>query len=181
MLVAYGPPDALQLHQMSDPSRASIVACNGPRFFGIPHGKEVTVEPLTDVGLVTLAVQPLLLLPGVSLLIGSTSQRFTTLHHEVHHLEEHRLPGPLDMLLARARLFRWALFLLYGSVAALAFSGLLGALTVVWPDAVVPGLALTFIAIVAVLAAAALLVTESSQSLAIVEEEIEALRGRDID
>ena len=52
---------------------------------------------------------PLILLPGVALLIGSTSARFGQIHTEFHHLLDHPDAGAQILsrnLQQRARLFR---------------------------------------------------------------------------
>lgn len=75
---------------------------------------------------------PLLLLPGVGLLILSTSIRFGKLHEE---LQLRRGQGQLTAvahLCRRARFFHIALVSLYISVALLALSSLLGSLANRW-------------------------------------------------
>lgn len=78
---------------------------------------------------------PLLLLPGVALLLVSTATRYATLHTESLHLahdhdgERGVLPALATRLLARARRFRAAFESLYLSVTMLAMGGLLGAIT----------------------------------------------------
>lgn len=57
-------------------------------------------------------IMPLLLLPGVGLLLLSTSARFGQLHAEVHQLFDDPVLGSMDVirhLLQRARLFRYVL------------------------------------------------------------------------
>lgn len=77
-------------------------------------------------------VQPLLLLPGVALLIVSTSYRFGQIQTEVHHLlmDEFRLPDKaLQHLLQRIVLVRNALTGLYSSIALFALGSISGELT----------------------------------------------------
>jgi hypothetical protein len=78
---------------------------------------------------------PLILLPGVALLIGSTSARFGQLHTEFHRLIDHpdqraRLLG--RHLLKRSAIFRNALVALYGSVSLFAIGSLLGGVVNLW-------------------------------------------------
>ena len=80
---------------------------------------------------------PLILLPGVALLIGSTSSRFDQLHSEFHRLLEHpdRRARILSRnLVLRSRLFRDALASLYVSVALFSLGSLVGAFVqFFWP------------------------------------------------
>ena len=72
---------------------------------------------------------PLLLLPGVALLIMSTSIRYVRVHEEVHHLSDAEHGATLERagrLFLRSKLFRNALIALYSSVGLLSFAGLLG-------------------------------------------------------
>ena len=72
---------------------------------------------------------PLLLLPGVALLIMSTSVRYVRVHEEVHHLLDHEsknLAKRANRLYKRSKLFRNALIALYGSVGVFSLAGLLG-------------------------------------------------------
>lgn len=77
----------------------------------------------------TLWLAPLILLPGVGLLIVSTSARYSRLHDEIHYVLHHaseayddRLPA----LLERGRLFRNALVALYTCIGLFALAGLAG-------------------------------------------------------
>ena len=83
----------------------------------------------------TLWLTPLILLPGVALLIMSTSMRFNRLHDEVHdlldaHHEAH--PTTKKNLLLRARLFRNALVSLYVCVGLFGVASLVGMLAALW-------------------------------------------------
>lgn len=72
---------------------------------------------------------PLLLLPGVGMLIMSTSVRYGQLHEELHRLIERDAPmSELETrhFLRRSKLFRNAFVSLYASIICLAASGLLG-------------------------------------------------------
>ncbi len=74
---------------------------------------------------------PIILLPGVALLILSTATRYGQIHSELHHLQE--VDEPITAVFQhhlgqRALLFRNALVSLYISVAAFALGSLAGAL-----------------------------------------------------
>jgi len=74
---------------------------------------------------------PILLLPGVALLIVSTAARYGQIHEELHHLQMDEMavePMFRQHLAHRARLFRNALVSLYVSVGAFALGSLIGAL-----------------------------------------------------
>lgn len=78
---------------------------------------------------------PLILLPGVALLIVSTSARFGQLQVEFHRLLDH--PDAYAKILSRHLLnrsafFRNALVALYSSVALFAIGSLLGAVVNLW-------------------------------------------------
>lgn len=78
---------------------------------------------------------PLILLPGVALLIISTSARFAQLQTEFHRLLDHPDAHARILsrnLLKRSALFRDALVALYSSVALFAFGSLLGAVVNLW-------------------------------------------------
>lgn len=125
-------------------------------------------------------IMPLLLLPGVGLLLLSTSARFGQLHAEVHQLFEDAALGNLTVvqdLLQRARLFRYALTSLYTSSAFFAVGGILGAvLDILWPDAAsAVVLAMAAAGTISLLVASVLLVRESTLSLVIIESHVAAL------
>ena len=74
---------------------------------------------------------PILLLPGVALLIGSTATRYGQIHSELHHLQDDNKPiEPIFRrhLAQRASMLRNALVSLYISVGAFALGSLIGAL-----------------------------------------------------
>lgn len=78
---------------------------------------------------------PLILLPGVALLIVSTSARFAQLHTEFHRLLDHRDAHAKILsrhLLKRSVLFRDALVPLYASVGLFALGSLLGSVVNLW-------------------------------------------------
>ena len=69
---------------------------------------------------------PLLLVPGVGLLILSTSARFGRLHDEFHRLSDSGNALALQHLLNRAKLIKQSLVALYLSISILAISSLVG-------------------------------------------------------
>lgn len=74
---------------------------------------------------------PLLVLPGVGLLLISTSARFESIHTEIHALLRHDDAGVADCArdtAARSRLLVSAMISLYIAASCLAVSALLGAL-----------------------------------------------------
>ena len=87
-----------------------------------------------------LWLTPLILLPGVALLIASTSSRFGQIHAEFHHLIDH--PDAHAMIVARhlverSALFRNALLALYLSVGLLALGSFAGGVVNLWLPKVV--------------------------------------------
>ncbi|MHC4140789.1 MAG: DUF2721 domain-containing protein [Planctomycetota bacterium] len=74
---------------------------------------------------------PLILLPGVALLIMSTSARFGQIHAEFHHLPDHADAHAEILsrhLVLRSALYRNALISLHASVGLFALGSLLGGL-----------------------------------------------------
>ena len=124
-------------------------------------------------------LSPLLLLPGVALLILSTSNRLNRLHDEVHHQidEKHsHSKETIDHLLMRARYFRNALVLLYSSISIFAVAGIIGGLTSGWDEiSTVLTIGLTIIGIICITAAAIILIKESSLALKIIESHTRKL------
>ncbi len=122
-----------------------------------------------------LWLTPLILLPGVALLIVSTSARFNRLHDEVHALIHHvHEASPLveKHLMTRSRLFRDALVALYLCVAMFSLASLLGML-----EALLQGmssawvvLGVTAVGILCLTFSAFQLIRESTLSLEIIEE-----------
>ena len=112
-----------------------------------------------------LWLTPLILLPGVALLIMSTSTRFWQIHEEFHRL----LDRPDDhakivarQLVRRGTLFRDALFSLYAGVALFSIASLLGGFINAWMPSllwVIGGL--TLIGIAALVFASVQLIRES--------------------
>ena len=125
-------------------------------------------------------LMPLLLLPGVGLLLLSTSARFGQLHAEVHQLfhEEGVDRTPIAQhLLQRARLFRNALTALYASAALFAVGSIAGALMSLLGQGASDWLVFLFAALGAafLVVATVLLVRESTLSLVIIEAHVEQL------
>lgn len=79
---------------------------------------------------------PLLILPGVALLILSTATRYMQAHAEVHHALERDKNSDarlmLTILLARCVLFRNALVALYVSAGLLAAAAFIGGALIRW-------------------------------------------------
>ena len=83
-------------------------------------------------------VSPLLLLPGVGLLLVSTSARFEAIHENIHQLLDEQTAEAKQCAahaVRRARLLSIAMCSLYFAAAALAASGLCGTIAVWWPTA----------------------------------------------
>ncbi len=124
----------------------------------------------------TLWIAPLLLLPGVALLVLSTSTRFGQLHDEFRRQQDEGHEQPLRLLRRRARLFRNALVSLYLSVSLLAVSSVIGTIASLWADSAAwlrPALwiaqSMTVLGVVSVAFAAGLLIRESSILLSVLE------------
>jgi hypothetical protein len=117
---------------------------------------------------------PLILLPGVALLIASTSSRFSQIHTEFHHLLEHQDSHARIVsrnLLRRSRLFRDALVSLYASVALFSLGSLLGGVVNLWrPESLWFVGGLTIIGIGCVVFASVQLIRESLLCLQIIQE-----------
>ena len=121
-----------------------------------------------------LWLTPLILLPGVALLIMSTSARFQLAHDEFHHLLDH--PGNHVKIMARqlyrrAAWLRDALLCLYVSVAVFSLGSFLGGLI----NFLMPKLLwfvglLTLCGIVCLVLASVFLVRESFLCLQIIGE-----------
>lgn len=116
-------------------------------------------------------ITPLVMLPGVALLVMSTSIRYGQIHQEFHHFQENDVtpdeaPG---MLLRRAVLFRNALVALYVAICLLALASLGGGVASLWEgDAHIPVVGLTAAAVATVAYAAVALVRESLRSLDVI-------------
>ncbi len=123
---------------------------------------------------------PLILLPGVALLIGSTSSRFAQLHAEFHRLMEHPDAHTKILsrnLLRRSRLFRDALASLYVSVGLFSLGSLVGAFVhFFWPTSLWVIGGFTLIGIGCLVFAAVQLVRESLICLDVIRDHSEQLR-----
>lgn len=119
-------------------------------------------------------ILPLVLLPGVALLIVSTSTRQGQLHDEIHRFIEKNSRRGENHLRQRARRFRDALIGLYLCVSIFALTSLVGVILEVlglssrWPIVV-----LTSLGCVCLLFAAYQLVRESFLSLESLEQDLE--------
>ena len=128
-------------------------------------------------------IQPLLLLPGVGLLILGTAQRSNQLNSEYHFLTDSAPAGRAEVvrtLLKRASLFRNALVSLYGAAALLALSALAGSVTLkIDPDVgQVVGLVLGAFAVAGIVFAAVELMRESVISSHMIKERCAQLSAR---
>ena len=126
-------------------------------------------------------VTPLLLLPGVALLVMSTQARYGQLHAEMHRLLEHHHDDDMlaHDLLRRGRLFRNALVCLYGACALFGLGAFLGGLaegTADMTKAEVVAYPLTLIGVLLLVAASLMLVREAMLSLMILEYHERELR-----
>lgn len=121
---------------------------------------------------------PLLLLPGVGLLLMSTSIRSGQVHEEFHHNHNRPEQTTIEHLLLRARLFRDALVLLYVSAASLALASLSGGFVhLVGKTPFWSVMFLTGIAVLALLIATAQLIRESLLSLKIIQTHADEFRA----
>ncbi len=121
-----------------------------------------------------LWLTPLILLPGVALLVASTSARLAQMHGEFHHLLDHH-DGHAKILsrqlVSRARRLRNALVSLYSSVCIFSFSALLGGILNVWqPQWVWTAGGVTLLGIIALFYAAFELAWESVTCMRIIDE-----------
>jgi len=116
---------------------------------------------------------PLLILPGVGMLIMSTSARNTFLHQEIHHLM-HSDDVKLDRmssLYKRSKFFRNALVSLYVAVGIFVLSGLLGGIWVLMEvDGYWVNSLLSIVGIFSMLYAAYELIRESLLSMEAIED-----------
>lgn len=123
-------------------------------------------------------IQPVLMLPGLGLLLLSTTARFGQLEAQLHAVLA-REPGPsaaqLQRLRLRARQFRVAIVSLYVGIAALALGSLVGGLVAAaaGPLAAVVTLSMC-LAVAATVVAAVALIRESRHSIDVFELESRA-------
>lgn len=124
-------------------------------------------------------IAPLLLLPGVALLIMSTQARLGQLHGEVHQLLTHGNQKGIGCLMFRARLFRSALTLLYASVCAFALGSMIGGLVVLTPAENMASHVVVFftcLGVMSLLCGSIQLMRESRYSLKGIEEDLKETR-----
>ncbi|NIP38002.1 MAG: DUF2721 domain-containing protein [Candidatus Dadabacteria bacterium] len=83
-----------------------------------------------------LWLTPLLLVPGVALLVMSTSGRFANVHSEIYELVNHKHEEGIEKLAEnldkRSHIFRNALVSLYLNITFLSIASLVGGLGVIW-------------------------------------------------
>lgn len=122
--------------------------------------------------LISLALQPVALLPGVGLLIMSTQSRFNRLHDELHHVlmyDEMHAADASSLLLKRGFRLRDALVAEYVATAMIAVAGLVGgtawATANQWLAWIV--LALVGLGVAAVTIASIILVSEARSAMRI--------------
>lgn len=124
-------------------------------------------------------VTPLLLLPGVALLILSTSMRYGQIHTEFHEMEHGpRKPAAqtVKQLMARACYFRNALVSLYTSFALFSLASLIGGLASAWMRQVEAFvLVLSCLGILGLIFAAVTLIREASLSLDVIRQHAASL------
>jgi hypothetical protein len=127
----------------------------------------------------SLWLMPLILLPGVALLIVSTSSRYYAVHDEIHRLmNETRQIRVAAMAheMNRAKRFRNALVSLYTSVALFSMGSLLGGLTHDWPFISKTVVAvLTVTGVTCLVYASIELIRESRRSLYVIESHFRQL------
>ncbi len=122
-------------------------------------------------------ITPLLLMPGVALLILSTAIRYNRLHDEAHQIGD---PGSrhagvhVATLSFRARRFRNALVGLYVSVSLLALAALSGVGVVIgFESGARLAIGTTGLSVVAILYSSAQLIREAGRSLEVIESHLE--------
>lgn len=113
----------------------------------------------------TVLIQPVILIPGVGLLILSTTARFGQLEAEVGKVagqDDAASRSLVAALMGRAHKFRFALMALYSSAAILAGASLIGGILIFVSDAAAPVIqVLTCIAIAFLFSALMALLIES--------------------
>lgn len=145
--------------------------------------EEAATEPESSSSMFSTEVwlTPLILLPGVALLIVSTSARFGQLHTEFHRLLDHPDAHARILsqhLLKRSALFRDALLALYASVGLFAIGSLLGGVVNLWrPDSLwVVGTA-TMFGICCITYASVQLMRETLLCLSVLKDHREQLQA----
>ena len=124
---------------------------------------------------------PIILLPGVALLIMSTSLRYGQIHEELHHMLEmgERVSGNyFAHLYQRARYFRDALVTLYISVSLFSLGSIIGAIVeLMTGPSDIYVLIMSGVGILALIYASLQLVRESLLSLRVLEHHLEMVQG----
>jgi hypothetical protein len=144
---------------------------------------EQPAKPAASMFSTEVWLTPLILLPGVALLIVSTSARFGQLHTEFHRLVDRpnargRIVG--RHLLKRSVIFRNALVALYGSVGLFALGSLLGGVVNLWrPESLWVVGGLTIVGIGCIVYASVLLLWEALICLQALQEHYERLEDFD--
>lgn len=138
-------------------------------------GEESAVEPSVGMFSTELWLTPLILLPGVALLIVSTSARFAQLQTEFHRLLDHPDAHARIFsrhLLKRSAFFRDALVALYSSVALFSLGSLLGAVVNLWrPESLWVVGGATILGIACIVFASLQLIREASTCLRITVDQ----------
>jgi hypothetical protein len=120
---------------------------------------------------------PLILLPGVALIVMSTSARYAQIHEELHHIiegQENISQIFLVHLKTRATYFRNALVALYVSVGLFAVGSIAGALMdFLNGPSTVTVVILTCLGILCFIYASIELIRESVLSLRVIEHHLE--------
>ncbi len=121
-----------------------------------------------------LWLMPLILLPGIALLILSTSSRYSRIHDELHHIgnssgSSQKISGRI--LIKRAVLFRNSLILLYFCVVVFAITALCGGImSTINVQNNILLIVLFLIGIISLIISAVLLVKEAFLSLEIIKK-----------
>ena len=117
---------------------------------------------------------PLLLIPGVGLLLISTSSRFGQLHQELLRQIREQNSEAVRHLCQRARLIHSAMVSLYVSIAVLACSSLLGTLANRWFATLkwIPEV-MTFVGVAIITYAAIQLIRESRLLITVILDDAE--------
>lgn len=127
-------------------------------------------------------ITPLLLIPGVGLLLVSTSARFEALHTEIHQLlhdDSEAAPACAEHVVVRARILQIAMSALYIATMLLSGAGLLGALAN-WRFEFFLHFAwlLTALAVFSVFLASLVLIRESITSFRIINNHANTVNNR---
>jgi len=130
----------------------------------------------------SLWITPLVLMPGVGLLVMSTAIRFGQVHEEMHRhaASGSHGAGHAESLLVRATMLRNALVALYSAVALLAVAGLVGGLGQIWmAESATPVLVLTAAGVSCLAYAAVTLIRESIRLVQVIEAHRDELAHHD--